>query len=173
MSGRQWLLVVCGGSILACGAGSVTAQSDTIVREPVGAPVGREPGGRETAAAVPGSAAAEATATIAPEEAASHEGKACTAEMTVRSSRHLDDKEMCFLNSSKQHRDADNFTVVIFKTGLERLTEAGIEAPAEHFSGRTIRVHGVVQLRNEKPQIVVESPTQIALVEEDGSAARN
>lgn len=169
----QRLLIVGGFWAWACGAGSVAAQSDTLVHDPVAAPVGREPGGRETGAAAPGGVSAEATTTIPPEEAASRAGKACTVEMTVRSSRHLDDKEMCFLNSSKQHRDADNFTVVIFKTGLERLTEAGIEAPAEHFSGRTIRVRGVVQLRNEKPQIVVESPTQIELVEEDGSATRN
>lgn len=124
------------------------AQSDTLVR-----------GGS-------GGAAVDAGPTIAPEEAASHDGKECTVEMTVRSARHLEDKEMCFLNSAKQHRGADNFTVVIFKTGLARLREAGIDAPADHYLERTIRVRGVVRLREEKPQIVVEAPDQIDLVEE-------
>jgi hypothetical protein len=148
MRRQVWVLVVCGGWAVAYGAGSVAAQSDTIVR-----------GGGVAVVT-------DAGPTIAPEEAAAHDGKACTVEMTVRSARHLDDKEMCFLNSSKQHRDADNFTVVIFKTGLVRLGEAGIAAPADHYLDRTIRVRGVVQVRNEKPQIVIETPNQIELVEE-------
>jgi hypothetical protein len=155
MRSHMWVLVVCGGWIMACGPGTAAAQTDTVVRAGAGTAV----------------AEAEAGPTIAPEEAAAHKGRQCTVEMTIRSARHLDDKEICLLNSSKQHRDADNFTVVIFKAGLARLTEAGIAAPADHYLNRTIRVRGVVQLRNEKPQIVVESPDQIELVEE--TAARN
>lgn len=122
------------------------AQSDTVVETPAAAAPALEP--------------------IATDAAAAQVGKPCLVEMTVRSARHLDDKEMCFLNSAKRHRDEGNFTVVIFKTGMGRLREAGITKPAEHYLDRTIRVRGVVQLRDERPQIVVEDAAQIELVDE-------
>jgi hypothetical protein len=134
----------CGCVVVS--AGSILGQSDTVIRS------------------APAARVADAPATIGPAEAAAHAGQECVVEMTVRSTRHLAEKEMCFLNSAKRHRDEDNFTVVIFTTGLARLREAGIDQPAERYRDRTIRVRGVVQLRNERPQIVVESPTQIELV---------
>ena len=82
----------------------------------------------------------------------------------VAAARKLPGKDVCFLNSKKDHRDEDNFTVVIFKDGLERLKSDGIENPAEHFLDATIRVRGVIEKRDGRPQIVVEEPGQIVVV---------
>ena len=82
----------------------------------------------------------------------------------VAAARKLPGKDVCFLNSKKDHRDEDNFTVVIFKDGLERLKGDGIENPAEHFLDATIRVRGVIEKRDGRPQIVVEEPGQIVVV---------
>lgn len=103
-------------------------------------------------------------AVIAPADAAGHVGEECTVELTVEAARKLPGKQICFLNSCRDHRDESNFTVVIFKAGLDRLEADGIENPAEHFKGTTIRVHGVIEKRDGRPQLVVDEPGQISVV---------
>ena len=115
-------------------------------------------------------AVAEATVVDA-STAADHVGEECVVEMVVRAARLLEDKQMCFLNTREDRREADNFTVVIFRGGLARFREADIENPADHFRDRTIRVRGVVAEHKGQPQIVVEDPEQIELVEEPAAAA--
>lgn len=102
--------------------------------------------------------------TIAATEASAHVGKKARVELVVESARLMADRRACFLNSRKNHRDAENFTVVIFREALARFAEAGIDDPANHFDGRTIRVRGLVAERDDKPQIVVETPDQIEVV---------
>jgi len=116
------------------------------------------PAAAETAVAEP------PTAVLAPTDALAHAGEECTVEFTVEAARKLPGKEVCFLNSCRDHRDEQNFTVVIFKGGLERLKADGIESPAEHFAKATIRVRGVVEKRDGRPQIVVDEPGQITVV---------
>lgn len=112
--------------------------------------------GQETVGDLPAVAASGALAQV---------GKRARVELVVESSRLMADRRTCFLNSKKNHRDAGNFTVVIFREGLGRFAEAGIDDPAEHFSGRTIRVRGLVAERDGRAQIVVETPDQIEVVE--------
>jgi len=102
---------------------------------------------------------------IAPEEALSRVGEECTVEFVVENGRKLDDKDVCFLNSLKDHREKDNFTAVIFRAGLARFAADGVANPADEFLGKTIRVSGLVAERSGQAQIVVESPTQIEVVE--------
>lgn len=116
-------------------------------------------------AAADGPAMTTAAATIAADAAADHVGEECVVEMVVRAARVLADKDICFLNSRKDRRDEGNFTVVIFKDGLERFRDAGIENPALHFLDRRIRVRGVIGTHQDRPQIVVDDPTQIEVVE--------
>ena len=117
----------------------------------------------EEAVAEPAAAIAPVEA-VTPAEAVAHAGEECTVELVVAAARKLPGKDVCFLNSKKDHRDEDNFTVVIFKDGLERLKSDGIENPAEHFLDATIRVRGVIEKRDGRPQIVVEEPGQIVVV---------
>lgn len=117
------------------------------------------------------SAPAPAAEAIAVEEALSHVGEECTFEFVVEATRSIPDKNLCFLNSCRDHRDERNFTVVIFKAGLERLAADGIDAPAEHFDGTTIRVRGVVEERKGRPQIVLDEPGQITILKPAAAAA--
>lgn len=112
----------------------------------------------ETAVAEP------AVPTVDPDDALAHAGAECTVEFLVEAARRLPGKDVCFLNSRRDHRDERNFTVVIFKAGLDRLAADGIESPAEHFERATIRVRGVIGKRNDRAQIVVDDPAQITLV---------
>jgi len=112
--------------------------------------------------------AAESTATvIQAEEAADHIGEECVVEMVVQAAKKLPDKDICFLNSRKDHRDEENFTAVIFKAGLERFRAGGIEDPALHYIDKTIRVRGAIEEHDGRPQIKVDEPGQIEIVPED------
>ncbi|MFM7185818.1 MAG: hypothetical protein ACKO4Z_13745 [Planctomycetota bacterium] len=126
-------------------------------------------GGRLLAAAEP--APAPPAEAIAVEEALDHVGEECTFEFVVEATRAIPEKHLCFLNSCRDHRDERNFTVVIFEAGLERLKADGIDAPAEHFDRATIRIHGVVEERKGRPQIVLEEPGQITVVKPAAAAA--
>ena len=62
-------------------------------------------------------------------------------------------------------RDPKNLGVVITVSGRPKFSEAGIDDPTSHFSGQTIRVHGVVIRKEKGPYIEVSDPSQIELVE--------
>jgi hypothetical protein len=113
-----------------------------------------------------------AAAVIAPEDALEHVGEECTVEFVVKGGRKLDDKEICFLNSNRDHRDSDTFTAVIFRVGLARFAADGIADPSDAFLGKTIRVSGTVAERSGQAQIVVDSPAQIEVGADADEAVR-
>lgn len=69
-----------------------------------------------------------------------------------------------FLDSEPNHRDPKNLGVVITVEGRPKYTDAGIGDPTAHFSGTTIRVHGVVIRKEKGPYIEVIDPSQIEVV---------
>lgn len=99
-------------------------------------------------------------------EAKDHVGKEVLVEFKVESAYFKDDTKPCFLNSKANKNDKDNFVVVIFPKTLADFKAAKIEDPSLHYSGKTIRVKGKLEEYMEKYQIVVKSPKQITLVEE-------
>ena len=139
------IVAVCAGAVWSAEEAAAVADAPPATTSPAGEP-------------------------IAPADAGDHMGRECVVEMVVRASRALADKDICFLNSCRDRRDDDNFTVVIFKAGLTSFKSAGIENPALHFLDRKIRVRGVVSEHKGEPQIVVEDPAQIELVAEPAAA---
>ncbi len=65
---------------------------------------------------------------------------------------------VCFLNFHRNWRRY--FTVVIFASSFDRFPEP----PEKYYLGREIRVLGVVKEYRGKPEIVVESPEQIEIL---------
>jgi DNA/RNA endonuclease YhcR with UshA esterase domain len=106
----------------------------------------------------------EATPVIKPSEAANHVNKTVIVEMEVESSSFLKDKELCFLNSLKDHRSEDNFSVVLKKEALKVFKDNKIEDPAKHYLKKKIQVEGKVELFKDKPQIVLEKFEQLKVV---------
>jgi DNA/RNA endonuclease YhcR with UshA esterase domain len=97
-------------------------------------------------------------------EVAQHVDKEATVELVVQSSRLLDTRAFCFLNSEKEFDDKDNFTVAIRGAALDEFAAKEIKDPAEYYRGKTIRVTGKITLYKERPQIVVEGPKQIVVI---------
>jgi DNA/RNA endonuclease YhcR with UshA esterase domain len=111
--------------------------------------------------------AEEETPKIKPESAKEHVGKEVIVEFKVESGYFKSETSPCFLNSKANKNDKENFVVVIFPKTLKDFKEAKIDDPALHYAGKVIRVKGKVEEYMEKMQIVVKSPKQITLVEEE------
>jgi DNA/RNA endonuclease YhcR with UshA esterase domain len=100
---------------------------------------------------------------VTPAEAAKLVDKKVTVEMEVKSTGKS--RGVFFLNSEDDYRSGKNFAAFINKEGTQKFKDAGIDDPAAHFKGKTIRVTGTVKLYREKPEIVIEDPKQVEVVE--------
>ena len=114
-----------------------------------------------------GRAAAEdkPTKPVTPEEATKLIGKTCTVEFDIKSTGKSRNGKVFFLNSSENFRDKDNFTVMLGEKAVSAYKEQKVEDLAAHFKGKTIRVTGMVKLFREKPEIVVNDPKQVVIVD--------
>ena len=106
---------------------------------------------------------------LSPAEAAKNVDKKCTVEMEVKSTGKSGNRRV-FLNSEANYRDGKNFTVMLDRGVLAKFKKAKVEDPAEHFKGKTIRVTGTVKLYNNRPEIAVDDPAQITVVEKKAGA---
>ena len=102
---------------------------------------------------------------ISPLEAISRLNEPVTVEMLVKRAKSCTGSLQFFLDSEENHRDPTNLGVVVTTAGAVRFKEAGIDDPAAHFRCKTIRVQGVVVMKENRPYIEVDDPGQIAVVE--------
>jgi hypothetical protein len=92
-------------------------------------------------------------------------GEECTFEMVVKASKNAAGRRTYFLDSEEDFHDNKNFAVVISYDDADKFRAAGIDDPAEHYKGKTIRVSGKVIDEDEQVRIRVDDPKQIKLVE--------
>ena len=105
---------------------------------------------------------------IKPEEAAANVDKEVIVEYTVKSSRIIDDKNIGFLNSEGDNKNEKNFTAFITPKGMKAFKDdRQISNPGAEYIDKKIRVKGKITLHKSKPEIKVDSPEQIEVVEEE------
>jgi hypothetical protein len=100
---------------------------------------------------------------IGPAEAAKKVNEEVTLRMEVKSAALR--KEVCFLNSEEDYKDAKNFTLFIDKEVLTKFKKARIEDPAAHFKGKTVQVTGKVTLYRERPEIKLTGPEALKVIQ--------
>jgi DNA/RNA endonuclease YhcR with UshA esterase domain len=106
------------------------------------------------------------SAPLSPVEARKKAGEAITVEMTVRTAKdRLEKRGEIYLDAEDDFRDEKNFAVVITKKGAEKLKDAGIDKPAEHFQGKKIRATGTVKEVDKVPRIEIDDAKQIKIVD--------
>jgi DNA/RNA endonuclease YhcR with UshA esterase domain len=116
--------------------------------------------------AVPVVEAAKEEKPLTPAEAIKMVNKEVTVEMVVRASKNaLEKRHEIYLDSEENFRDEKNLAVVITEDGAGKFKDDGIDDPAEHFRGKTIRVTGTVTLKDERPRIEISDSKAIKLVE--------
>jgi hypothetical protein len=103
---------------------------------------------------------------LSPVEAINCINETVTVEMLVQRTKCCTGSRQVFLDSEANHRDPKNLGVVVTEAGRAKFSEAGIDDPTAHYKGKTIRVHGVVIRREDRPYIEVNDPSQVELVKE-------
>ena len=98
---------------------------------------------------------------LSPQEAANRVNEQVTVQMLVQAAKNCQRCSLMFLDSEEDHHDARNFAVALTEIGKAKFREARIADPAGHFEGKTIRVTGVVTVKDNQPQIEVDDPGQI------------
>src|SRR6185295_3867806 len=77
---------------------------------------------------------------ISPLEAINRLNEPVTVEMLVKRAKSCTGSSQFFLDCEENHRDPKNLGVVVTTGGAAKFKEAGIDDPADHFKGKTIRV---------------------------------
>jgi hypothetical protein len=85
--------------------------------------------------------------------------------MPVKAAKNCGQCSQVFLDSEEDHRDPRNMAITLTNTWKARFKGLSIDDPALHFRGKTIRVTGVVTVKAGHPQIEVDDPRQIEVVE--------
>jgi DNA/RNA endonuclease YhcR with UshA esterase domain len=98
---------------------------------------------------------------LSPLEAANRVNEQVTVEMLVKAAKNCPHCSQIFLDSEEDHHDPNNLAVAVTETGAARFRGARFDDPALHFKGKTIRVTGVVTLKDNRPRIEVDDPGQI------------
>jgi DNA/RNA endonuclease YhcR with UshA esterase domain len=110
--------------------------------------------------------AADEQKPLGPVEARKQVGKEITVELEVKATKdRLENRGEIYLDAEENFKDEKNFAVVITKAGAAKLKEAGIDNPADHFKGKTIRASGTVKEVDGIPRIEVDVAKQIRVVE--------
>lgn len=95
-------------------------------------------------------------------EAAKKVGEKVTLEMEVKS---VGGNSNVYLNSDEDYRSDGNFTIFIAAEIADKLKELGIKDPVATYKGKKVEVTGTIKLYREKPQMVLEDPKLIKVVE--------
>ena len=101
---------------------------------------------------------------LLPLEAINRSNEKVTVEMLVKAAKNCQRCSLMFLDSEEDHHDAKNFAVAVTEIGKGKFKAAKIDDPAGHLKGKTIRVTGMVIVKDNQPQIEVDHPGQIELV---------
>jgi len=102
---------------------------------------------------------------LSPLEAARRVNEKVTVEMLVKAAKNCPHCSQIFLDSEEDHHNPDNLAVAVTRIGKAKFKEALIDDPAGHFQGKTVRVTGTVIVKENRPEIEVDDPKQIEVVE--------
>ncbi len=104
---------------------------------------------------------------ITPDEARNYIDQSVTVEFVVQKSSAPTGKGIGFLNSERDIKSSANFTAFISNKGLKKFKAEGkIENPVVHFYQKKVQVTGKLVIFKDKPEVVIDSPDQIKIVED-------
>jgi len=98
-------------------------------------------------------------------EAVSRISEQVTVEMLVKAAKNCQHCSQVFLDSEEDHHDPKNMAVAVTESAKAKFKEISIDDPASYFRSKTIRVTGVVTIKENRPHIEVDDPRQIEIVE--------
>lgn len=104
---------------------------------------------------------------IKADEARQHVGKQVEVVFKVKSTKNSVKRKTVFLDSEENFQDEKNLGIAISEVGVSDLKQKrGVEAPAEYYKDKSIRVVGEVVIENEHAYIKVDDADHLDLFEE-------
>jgi len=94
------------------------------------------------------------------------EGSDVILQFVVAAGREFNDTGRLLLNSLEDFRSVENITVVLNPSAL---VDQYKDAKLDRFKGRSIRIRGQISVYRGQKQVVVDSPDQIEIVEQEFS----
>ena len=82
---------------------------------------------------------------------------------TICSSEISDNSKVIFLNFGKNFNTS--LSAVIYDFDVHSFIKAGIDNPQAYFENKKVVLEGVIRIANGKPEIVINSPKQIKIVD--------
>jgi len=82
---------------------------------------------------------------------------------TICSSNISDNSKVLFLNFGNNFNTS--LSAVIYDFDFHAFIDAGINKPDTYFKNKKVELNGIVRLNNGKPEIVLNSPKQIKILE--------
>ena len=82
---------------------------------------------------------------------------------TVCSSEISDNSKVIFLNFGKNYNTS--LSAVIYDFDVHAFLDAGINKPQVYFNNKKVMLDGVIRIANGKPEIVINSPKQIKIID--------
>jgi len=82
---------------------------------------------------------------------------------TICSSKITDNSKVIFLNFGKNFNTS--LSAVIYDFDIHSFIDAGINQPESYFKNKKVMMEGVIRIANGKPEIVINSPKQIKIID--------
>lgn len=81
----------------------------------------------------------------------------------IISSIDLSEKsKVIFINFGKNYNTS--FSAMIYDENFSSFVSAGIDDPCQYFKNKKVSIEGVVRISNGKPEIIIDSPGQIKII---------
>jgi len=151
------LIVVVGGATLVSGVGQKekdTPSTDVESQKRVATPVAFD-SKRETPK--------KEGKIVAAKDAKRFVGEYCTIEMDVQAASRSKKGTVWLLNSERNFRNSNNFTVMVGEALTRELAEKKGWGAAS-FVGKRVRVSGAVKVYQDRPEVVVNEMAQFVIV---------
>ena len=91
--------------------------------------------------------------------------KSVTITGTIQSSRLTNNSKVIFLNFGNNFNTS--LSAVIYDFDVPAFIDAGINDPENYFKNKKVVLNGIIRIDDGKPEIIVNSPKQIKIIEEE------
>ncbi|MDD3013044.1 MAG: hypothetical protein PHC34_05015 [Candidatus Gastranaerophilales bacterium] len=81
---------------------------------------------------------------------------------TISSIDISEKSKIIFINFGKSYNTS--FSAMIHDEDISSFISAGIDDPCEYFKNKTVTIEGIVRISNGKPEMIINSPDQIKVV---------
>ena len=85
-------------------------------------------------------------------------------EGEIRNCQITDNAKVIFLNFGKNFNTS--LSALIYNTDIPAFIDAGIYEPDKYFKNKKVVIEGIVRVSNGKPEIIINSPDQIRVINE-------